>query len=54
MSQSKKIFIEFMRFYQILGNNFDGEDIKVLSLGCGFGPDAYALEEYIKDIRDFL
>lgn len=34
---------------QLLEKNFDGRHIQVLSLGCGFGPDAYALEKYIED-----
>ncbi len=34
---------------ELLENNFDGTEINILSLGCGFSPDAYALKKYIKD-----
>lgn len=39
----------YFEISQILENYFLGKNIKVLSLGCGFSPDAYALEKYIKD-----
>jgi len=33
----------------LLERQFDGTQINVLSLGCGFSPDAYGLEKYIND-----
>ncbi|OPX42188.1 hypothetical protein CLHUN_39750 [Ruminiclostridium hungatei] len=34
---------------QLLEREFNGRSIRVLSLGCGFSPDAYALDRYIDD-----
>ncbi len=34
---------------QLLERQFNGRNIRVLSLGCGFSPDAYALDRYIDD-----
>jgi hypothetical protein len=34
---------------QLLENHFNGKNLEVLSLGCGFAPDVYALRKYIDD-----
>lgn len=33
----------------LLEDHFNGKNINVLSLGCGFSPDVYALRKYIND-----
>jgi hypothetical protein len=47
-SYSSEIY-NYLKHSQILENNFNNKNIKILSLGCGFAPDLIALEKYIEN-----